>query len=188
MSVREFDQSGKTTIDENYTFDGTDQEWKGSYRNVSNNGNPGRIEFYSWDNSGKTWIGWLAIQMHRNSDNQDEKVYYYFWNAVDKIWEFTSKSYYYYSTYDAPIINSIQQPLINPRANTISAFPNPVKDFLQFKGENINKVEIISSNGSILRKNQGSKAIDMSSLPSGIYYLKVTVENGAVEYVKIVKK
>jgi len=72
-----------------------------------------------------------------------------------------------------------------------SYFPNPVKDYLTIHSEKtIEGVSIYNMAGQALAKEtkavQGK--INMSSLPEGVYVLRVTFEDGKSETFKVIKK
>ena len=63
----------------------------------------------------------------------------------------------------------------------ISVYPNPVKDVLWISGEleTASSIEVLDLSGRVISKcNTGSDKIDVSSLKSGSYLLKIQVENG----------
>lgn len=64
----------------------------------------------------------------------------------------------------------------------ISIYPNPVKDEILIKSKlYIKKVEIYSLSGSLLIiENHFNEKISMSTLPKGIYLLKIYTEKGSV--------
>ena len=72
--------------------------------------------------------------------------------------------------------------------NDIIAYPNPVKDFLNFKTENkIFKIEVYDIAGRILSSNSISEnKINLSELKSGNYILKLYSEKGIMN-TKIIK-
>lgn len=102
-----------------------------------------------------------------------------------------------YFDYNFPIvtnnyITTIQNTLglhENELISNISVYPNPVKDFLNFKTEqNILKVEIYDIAGRKLSSNSVSEnKIDLSKLETGNYILKLHVEKGIVN-TKIIKE
>lgn len=77
----------------------------------------------------------------------------------------------------------------NELLNTISIYPNPVKDFLNFKTEkNISKVEVYDISGRILSSNSvRDNTIDLSELKTGNYFLKLFTEKG-ITNTKIIKE
>jgi len=77
-----------------------------------------------------------------------------------------------------------------PQASSLKYFPNPVKDILQIAtDEQIDSVKIYNIEG---REVSGfivsNKNIDMQSLATGIYMVKLQLENGNSENFKIVKQ
>lgn len=72
-----------------------------------------------------------------------------------------------------------------------SVYPNPVRDILQVNAqESINAVELIDLSGRrmiSLTANTASIALDLGSIPSGVYLLRVTSED-AVHTQRIVKQ
>ncbi|CAM4008705.1 Secretion system C-terminal sorting domain-containing protein [Flavobacterium branchiophilum] len=102
-----------------------------------------------------------------------------------------------YFDYNAPIITNnfgttIQNTLglqESVLVNEISVYPNPVKDFLNFKTEhNISKVEVYDIAGRILSSNSvRENKIDLSNLKTGNYILKLYTEKGIMN-TKIIKE
>ena len=71
----------------------------------------------------------------------------------------------------------------------IAMYPNPVKDSLTFEtNTNVSKVEIFSTNGLLVMKDEtGSETIDMNSLKSGMYFIRVQSSKGVatMKFIKI---
>src|SRR5690554_2647564 len=71
------------------------------------------------------------------------------------------------------------------------AYPNPVKDFFTVSyNKEITNVTVINMLGQTLMTksvNATDTQIDMTSLPTGNYFVKVTTE-GAVKTVKVIKQ
>jgi hypothetical protein len=67
-------------------------------------------------------------------------------------------------------------------------YPNPVKDTLHLSTNlNINRVEVFSSNGVLVMSSDSvSDAIEMNTLNSGLYFIKV-YSNQEVNTMKFVK-
>lgn len=74
--------------------------------------------------------------------------------------------------------------------NTFSVYPNPVKDVLNIKSkESVDNITIYDILGKVvMQQNPGkiSPAINMSSLPTGSYLVKVTIGN-TTKTVKVLK-
>jgi choice-of-anchor A domain-containing protein len=74
----------------------------------------------------------------------------------------------------------------------ISAFPNPATSRITFNAadwQKISSVQVFNQAGkSQIAKTDNGKAIDVTNLPQGLYFLKITEKNGNVSTQKIVKK
>lgn len=76
--------------------------------------------------------------------------------------------------------------------STISAFPNPATNQVTFTAadwQKIGQVQLLSHTGkSLVGQAENGKAIEVGSLPQGLYLLKITEKNGNVSTQKILKK
>lgn len=70
---------------------------------------------------------------------------------------------------------------------SISLHPNPTNGILYVDAENLQKVEVLNLLGQMVQC-QESSAIDLSGLGNGVYFVKVTDEEGRVEVRKVVKE
>lgn len=71
----------------------------------------------------------------------------------------------------------------------IAIFPNPTKDFIRIQSEKeIKSVQLFSAEGKIIQKNLNGNHINLNRLPNGIYFLKIELENGRVQFEKVLKK
>ena len=69
----------------------------------------------------------------------------------------------------------------------VTMYPNPTKGLLNIEGEGVVRVEVYDLGGRRVRSVEHVRSIDMSALPSGVYYVRVVLPDGiAVE--KVVKK
>ena len=88
---------------------------------------------------------------------------------------------------------SIEAPGLESHSNEeYSFYPNPVNDIMQLEGnlDKLNSIYIINTQGQILlSKRQGeiNKEIDLSFIPSGMYYITIASENESIvkRFVKI---
>ncbi len=67
-------------------------------------------------------------------------------------------------------------------------YPNPVKDILTIKGENIKQIMIFNSLGQIVRKmdcNDNTVKVNVESLQNGMYFVNIIDGNGNVRTSKI---
>jgi uncharacterized protein YjdB len=73
-------------------------------------------------------------------------------------------------------------------ANSVSVYPNPVADVLNIEtAQDVLLAEVYSAQGQkVLAAN--SNAINVSGLASGIYVVRVVLQNGASQNIKIVKQ
>lgn len=65
---------------------------------------------------------------------------------------------------------------LNKEEEAIRVFPNPTTQMVYIQGNNINRVEIISTNGQVLKTistQEETLEIDLSSFPKGVYWLKI---------------
>jgi photosystem II stability/assembly factor-like uncharacterized protein len=78
----------------------------------------------------------------------------------------------------------------HPTGTQISVYPNPVKDYLNLSSiEPIISVAVYSVNGQLVlneKSQSGIQRIDMSTLNSGVYFVKATTENGD-KTIKLIK-
>lgn len=66
----------------------------------------------------------------------------------------------------------------NYNLNSIKIFPNPTNKSLFIKGIDAKSIKIINLNGSTIYKQKSSNAISVKNLPSGIYFIEITANNG----------
>ena len=71
---------------------------------------------------------------------------------------------------------------IKDNTNSINYYPNPAKDYIYINGANNDYVEIYDIMGRLVKQSIGNR-IDISSLISGIYVLRIGEEN-----IKIIKE
>lgn len=72
-------------------------------------------------------------------------------------------------------------------SENISLYPNPTNGILYVDAENLQKVEVLNLFGQKVQ-SQGGSTIDLSGLGNGVYFVKVTDEEGRVEVRKVVKE
>lgn len=67
--------------------------------------------------------------------------------------------------------------------------PNPVDKIFSIKtSEKIANIELMNVTGQKIKESKNTENIDVSSLPKGLYLVKITFENGKTETKKILKK
>jgi hypothetical protein len=77
-------------------------------------------------------------------------------------------------------------------SNLSLVYPNPTKDFITISNRDqiIQSVQIFDVNGKLLWEqsvNQNIVDLNLSSISSGIYFVKIRTENQAVQNVKVIK-
>ena len=75
---------------------------------------------------------------------------------------------------------------------TVNMYPNPASNYIQFKGHHIINVDIFNEMGQniVSYKNQNASEdpiIELSGLSSGIYFVKISGQNG-IAFKKLIKK
>ncbi len=76
-----------------------------------------------------------------------------------------------------------------PEFQEVNIFPNPADSFFIIQKEGFFKLEIFDASGKIILKNEvaGNKRIDISSLPTGSYNLRILNKNQVIGFQKLVK-
>lgn len=103
-------------------------------------------------------------------------------NASKEIWRFFNK-------YSLPMLTSIDEN--KALANYLKLFPNPATSILHFNLENETSVSVVITDvlGKIvLSETTQTNSILVENLTSGIYFLSVKIESGAVAKVKFIKE
>jgi len=74
-------------------------------------------------------------------------------------------------------------------SSSVSIYPNPVKDVLNVSAKNadVKEVQIVNLNGQVVATSKAA-SVNVSTLPSGVYIVKVVDAKGNVTTSKIVKK
>jgi len=76
-------------------------------------------------------------------------------------------------------------------SNLLSIFPNPTKEFLNIETNEVSQIKVLTILGEIVmvtQLNAGNNTIDVSSYPSGVYFIQVTNEDGSVNQTKFIKE
>lgn len=77
---------------------------------------------------------------------------------------------------------------------TIEVYPNPCTDhlFINNSKQDIVSVQLFAPNGNIVKQlsktNSGQVSIPMNDLPAGLYLGQVRLQNGKIQYFKVVKQ
>lgn len=100
---------------------------------------------------------------------------------------YLTQPFVYYTFRNTPILS-----VDDTKKSAFSIFPNPVEDMLQIKSEGlgITTIRIFSVTGAVLLESHitiGANSIEVSALPTGIYFLKVNSQDREHTF-KIIKK
>lgn len=72
------------------------------------------------------------------------------------------------------------------KSSLYSVYPNPVSETLFIQGvEAVTSVQLFDSKGALVMEQDNVTSIDVSSLKSGVYVLRITTANGSVETKKV---
>jgi len=67
-------------------------------------------------------------------------------------------------------------------------YPNPVKDILTVSADKkVDQISVYNLAGQLLQENNHSNVINLSKLPSGVYFVKTTIE-GQMDVTKVIKE
>lgn len=130
------------------------------------------VELYKIINGAHTWPGFPFGGVGTNQDI----------NASKEIWRFFNK-------YTMSMLSSIDEN--KALANSLKLYPNPASSLLHINIDNQDVVSVVVTD--ILGKEVSSEttqtnSISVEHLTSGIYFLTVKTQNGAVARVKFIKE
>jgi len=77
------------------------------------------------------------------------------------------------------VIHDLAHGVSSNESETVSVYPNPVRDRLSVKGENIQSVEVFNLVGQKIMTTEET-CIDLSDLNEGVYFLRVVSPSGIV--------
>ena len=69
----------------------------------------------------------------------------------------------------------------------VTLYPNPTTGLLLIDGEEVQRVEVYDLGGCVVMRSEQTKSLDLGQLSAGVYYVKVTSQQG-VTVIKAVKK
>lgn len=77
--------------------------------------------------------------------------------------------------------------IIENNAAAVRIFPNPMNDVLYVEGDNLAKVTVFNAVGQQVLSVENVNEIDVTSLSSGLYFVKVADDKGNISLKKVVK-
>jgi hypothetical protein len=119
------------------------------------------------------WIFWQAgssvsLDMTLHLETQGSNLVFLEINCSGSKSVNSSQSYTFYGNFDTQTLNTLQ---LDHRA-VATAFPNPTTGLIKVSGEQVEYIDILSTNGSFIERKNNSE-FNLSAYPKGIYFLKV---------------
>jgi hypothetical protein len=71
--------------------------------------------------------------------------------------------------------------------NTLSIFPNPTNGIVTVGSDDVQQIDVVDLKGSLMTTTRNSNSVDLTDLPNGTYFLRITQSEGVVIR-KVVKK
>lgn len=138
---------------------------------------------------------WIGVEMHGDGmavyGGQSDAVrgQYYYSDMFEFVWYW--KPSYFVVDWDEVLFSlgmavyveggqSVDENVVDT-VNDVCVYPNPAENFVNVKAEGLRNVELIDMMGRVISRNESSETVttvDLSSLTSGIYFLRVTTESG----------
>jgi len=85
------------------------------------------------------------------------------------------------------VITSVND--INNTNSSINIFPNPTTGTVTFKSKKqISKIVLLNTTGKMIAEYNNVTTIDISNLPLGVYFAKITTQNNSTIVQKLIKK
>lgn len=69
----------------------------------------------------------------------------------------------------------------------VKVYPNPTTGIVNVDAQEVQKIELFDLGGRMLRSMGQTSSVDLSTLPEGVYYLRITCKDG-YRVVKVIKK
>ena len=130
---------------------------------------------YSWISTGFVKGNGTSSEAGRYNffDKNTAKLVYYRLKQMD----FEGKTIF------SPIVSLVR----NDGKNTISVFPNPTSGRFQIEGE-YESASIFNGIGQLVLLENNVRELDLSSLQTGVYFVKTKTENGSFTTLKLLKQ
>jgi len=208
-----YDANGFQILNATYTWS---NQWVGSSKSTNvfdNLGNQLLYISYTWDTLTNDWIGSQKYVYAYNSDNLQTEAAYYFWDINTNSWIGSSKQVYNYNSsgdiitditygWDTENVNwgissigtyyyasRVITSLTNQNTNDLVIYPNPVTSGFILKGFSGSiSLSIYNLTGKLMitKVVNGQEQISLSTLPTGIYVVKLITVDRIIEK-KLVK-
>lgn len=86
-----------------------------------------------------------------------------------------------------PVDTFLDLDIIQQDEVAVKVYPNPTEDVLNIVGADIERVDVYSMNGRLVKSVVNTSSVDFQNLPSGIYIVKIKTPSGIVTE-RVVKK
>ncbi|RXR17878.1 T9SS type A sorting domain-containing protein [Flavobacterium amnicola] len=146
------------------------------YDASASNTNRGLARYYKWN--GTTWntVGTSIIGNGQNGEQLGYAVALSNDGNTAAVGIPTNPAFGYVQIYDYTAALSANEFSLN---NKFNLFPNPANDSFEITSAfEINKVEIYSLQGQLIKAVEGQKTVSVADLPTGIYSLIISSEEG----------
>jgi len=87
-------------------------------------------------------------------------------------------------TYDIELVPSVN---IAENNSLVKVYPNPASDYVRISGD-VSNVEVYNVYGQRINVQFSNGTLNISGLATGVYSLRITLENGQIQNSKIIKK
>ncbi len=212
MKVTTYDNGLVTSVTD-YYFSNTWQAYMRQRYEYNDAGYLTKSVFENYDYNANKWVTQsMDIYEYDDENHLTHTAYYTYVYSLDTI--ALSREYYYDSEITGDIyINTrtsyyyIEGKLYSRRLSknyygkfqfnnvnrvlpvAISVYPNPAQDVIHFDVQGINKVEIISTNGRVIKTyNTSQNYINVSDLTSGVYILRIYDNNNDIRTSSFIKR
>jgi len=171
-----YDANRHITLSVSYTWDNTNNIWIGSSKGeytYDANGYRTRYAFYTWDKFNNMWIG--SSKGEYTYDANGNIISIYQW-VLDGEWILDQISTNFYS------MKTITE-VANLTSASIRIYPNPAKNEFRINGlKEQSKFTLFDLKGMLLMSKDiiNDESISISSLPKGIYLIRLTNHEGSI--------
>ena len=128
---------------------------------------------FDWDNNLKEWKG--TGKKDSRFDSENDMTYWldYMWNEESSDWEKVKSAFYYYQASSSVL--SVVLP------EFIHLYPNPTSGPINFYGlSQPLDIALFSVHGELLKTENKVERIDISDLPPGMYFVKLSTPGSFV--------
>ena len=136
---------------------------------------------FIWDSEAKDWVGDIKNEWGYDSEGDSLFTINYVWSAENIDWQKDKSEFYYYKT-----LSSVSEEDV---FTDLKIYPNPTSGILNISGltQAVN-IGVYSLEGKLLKSESRAEKIDISDLPAGLYFLKLSVMDKTILMKTVLKK